>query len=228
MNWFQTAHELLETFYDIEGRISGDDGRQRSIRAIDAFHELFLELASTLKLRDQWPNPHCDIAPGQIGIIERSAKMQVDFTLGTSLYGWYIEAWLANADQIRFMRDDFWHHLAHLSVTGKAELENDTSMNCGDPSNVRKLLQHKGSLVFAVARDYTLASATPEADCIGFLGKIRLTLPVDSAEQQVMTFFREGLEALYRVNYLLYRSGQIQRSRINKKVAARIAAYPSP
>ena len=216
MNWFQIAQRDTEKFGDINQTIPEVEGQQRTIAAIDAFQHLFKMLAAELHIREEWPSAHCHIMPFSTGIIEHSAKMGVDFTLGVSLYGWFIEAPLASPEQICHMRDDYWHQIVQLSRLGKAELH-DYGRPRGWAASpyVRKLTQHKCSLVYSIARDFTLLASTPE-DCSS-LGRIHITLPLESDETTVRTFFKQSLESLYRSNYLLYRAEYLQRRRVVKK-----------
>jgi hypothetical protein len=216
MNWFQTARSEAETFFDIEQLIPEAERQQRGIAAIDAFHHIFAVLAAKLHLRDEWPEAQCHIMPFSTGIIEHSTKMNVDFTLGVSLYGWFMEAPIAFPEQIRHMKDDYWKHLVRLSMLGKAELH-DYGRPCGwdGSSDIRRLTQHKGSLVFSIARDFTLLASTPEG--CSSLGGIYITIPLESDETTVTTFFNNTLESLYRSNYLLYRAEYLQRRRLLKK-----------
>lgn len=219
MDWFQTTTRELETFFDIEERISEEEKKQRGLEAIHAFHEIFMHLASKLRLRDDWPDAHCHIMPFSTGIIERSAKMRVEFTLGVSLYGWFIESPVAFPAQIRHMGDEYWDQIVRLSKIGKAELH-DYGRPVGWPHSpgAKKLVQHKTSLVFSVARDFTLLASKSE-DETESLGGIHVSVPVESDQGAVTTFFERGLDALYRSNYLLFRSAYLQRRRILKKFA---------
>jgi hypothetical protein len=224
MNWFQVAQEELECFFDLEERIDEEEKKQRAIRAIDAFHDLFVQLVGKLQIRDEWPEPHCHIAPFATGIIERSAKMQAQFTLGVSLHGWFIEAPLIFADQIRHMRDDYWQHIVNLASLGKAELyDYGRPLNWESTPEAKKLVKHKISLVFSIARDYTLLSLNPDPSDHGFLsvGGINIALPVESDEGAVTEFFERALSGLYRSNYLLYRSAYLERKRRFKKLGLR-------
>lgn len=188
----------------------------RGTAALDAFHHLFTVLTAELHIREEWPVPHCHIVPFSTGIIEHSPKGGVDFTLGVSLYGWFIEAAIASPEQIRHMRDDYWQHIVRLSTLGKAELHDYGRPGgwSGSPE-VRKLTQHKGSLVFSIARDFTLLASAPEG-CLS-LGAIHLTLPLESDESAVRSFFKQSLESLYRSNQMLYRAEYLQRRRLLKK-----------
>ena len=219
MNWFQIAQSKVETFFDIEQRIPEAEGQQRCIAAVDAFHHLFTILAAELHIREEWPDAHCHIVPFSTGIIEHSPKIGVDFTLGISLFGWFIEAPIASPHQIRQMRDDYWQHIARLSTLGRAELH-DFGRPCGWSSSpdVRKLTQHKCSLVYSIARDFTLLASTPEG--CSSLGCIHITLPLESDEPTVRAFFKQALESLYRSNHMLYRAEYLDRRRLMKKFKA--------
>lgn len=219
MDWFQAAKDELETFFDIDQQISEEDRKARGIRAIDAFHDVFIRIASKLKLRDEWPNPHCHIMPYSTGIIERSEKMQVDFTIGVSLYGWFVEAPIAYPQQIGYMRDDYWEYIVCLAGLGKAELHDygRPAGWCNSPET-KQLVQHKVSLVYSIARDFTLLASTPDEEGAASLGGIHTTIPLESDEAAVSKFLERGLDSLYRSNYLLYRSSYLSRKRLFKKM----------
>lgn len=223
MNWFQVAQQELEAFYDIHERIDEEEKKQRSIRTIDAFHSLFSELVAKLHIRDEWPTPHCHICPFSTGIIEKSAKMGAQFTLGVSIYGWFIEVPLIFDDQIRHMRDDYWQHIANLSSLGKAELHDYGRPYGWDAApEVKRLVKHKISLVYSIARDFTLLSANPDPRDYGVsVGGVYISVPVESDEATVTRFFERALDGLYRSNYLLYRSAYLERKRRFKKLGLR-------
>jgi hypothetical protein len=219
MDWFQAAKDQLETFFDIDQQISEEELKARGVRAIDAFHDIFIQLTSKLKLRDEWPNPHCHIMPYSTGIIERSDKMQIDFTIGVSLFGWFVEAPIAYPQQIGHMRDDYWEHIVRLARLGKAKLHDYCHPSgWSSSSEMKKLVQHKISLVYSIARDFTLLASNPDEKDTGSLGPIHITIPVESDEAAVTEFFEQGLDSLYRSNYSLYRSSYLSRKRLFKKM----------
>jgi hypothetical protein len=221
MSWFDAAKDELETFFDIERQIPEEENKQRGMDAINAFHDQFIHLASKLRIRDQWLPAHAHIAPFSTGIIEHSAKMRIDFTIGVSLYGWFIESPIAFARQIGHMRDEYWKQIIRVSELGKAELC-DYGRPVGWPGSVaaKKLTQHKLSLAFSIARDFTLLALSTD-EGIPSLGYIHITIPVESDESAVTNFFEQGLDALYRSNYLLFRSASLERNRLFKKAGLR-------
>jgi len=217
MDWFNLATRELETFFDVDRAISEDDRKERGMTAIDAFDKLFEKLARELRLRDKWITPHCHIMPFSTGIIQRSDRTRIEITLGVSLYGWFIRSPIAWPEQIRYMKDDYWNYIAQLSTIGEAEFHDyGRPGGWNDQPAAKKLLQHKLSLVFSIARDFTLLATNFEDDVCS-LGGIHVTLPVESEEITVAAFFKQGLEALYRSNYLLFRSAYLQRQRVIKK-----------
>jgi hypothetical protein len=218
MDWFQAARDELETFFDLDQQFSEEDLKARGVRAIDAFHDIFIRLTTKLKLRDEWPNPQCHIEPYSTGIIERSDKMQVDFTIGVSLFGWFVEAPITYPQQIGHMRDDYWQHIVRLASLGKAELHDyGRPLGWAGSPETKKLVQHKISLVYSIARDFTLLASIPDED-IRSVGGIHITIPVESDEATVTEFFEQGIDSLYKSNYLLYRSSYLQRKRLFKKM----------
>ena len=225
MDWFQIARSEAATFFDLEERITVEEKQQRGTAAIDAFHHLFMVLAAELRIREEWPEAHCHIVPFSTGIIEHSAKMRVDFTLGISIHGWFIEAWIASPDQIRQMRDDYWEHIARLSTLGKAEFEDGgRPVGWSNSAKIRKLTQHKCSLVFSIVRDFVLLASTSEG--CSSLGRIYITIPLESDEEAVRTFFKRSLESLYRSNHMLYRAEYLERRRYLKRFEAQMADEP--
>ena len=83
------------------------ENKQRGVNAINAFHDQFTNLASKLRIRDEWLAPHCHIEPFSTGIIEHSAKMRTDFTIGVSLYGWFANHRLRFRNRSHNMRDEY-------------------------------------------------------------------------------------------------------------------------
>ena len=221
MNWFQIARSQADAFFDVEQRISEAERQERGLAAINAFHHIFTVLATELRLRDEWPKAYCHIRPFSTGIIEHSTRMSWDFTLGVSLHGWFVEALIVAPEQIRHMKDDYWHHILRLSTLGKAEFQDYGRPNgWSSRPEVSKLIQHKGSLVFSIARDFTLLASTPEG--CSALGSIHITFPLESDEAAVTTFFKHALDSLHRSNYLLHRSAYLQQKRYVKKFEQQI------
>lgn len=212
MDWFQVAHREVETFFDTGQRISEAERQRRGIAAVDAFHHVFSVIAVELGLQDAWPDPCCHIMPFSTGIIERSRKLDVDFTMGVSLDGWFIEAPIGAPEQIRHMKDSYWQHIVRLSTIGKAELQDyGRPPGWNSSPDVRRLTKHKSSLVFSIARDFTLLASCPEG-CTS-LGNIHVVVPLEADEAAVIEFFKLGLDSLYRSNYLLYRADYLRRRR---------------
>ena len=212
MNWFETAKAEIETFFGADD-FTEAELQQRSIAAIDTFHDLFVRLMDELKIRDDWPDKdrQCHNFPQSTGTVERSARMEIRFTIGVSIDGWFIEAPIACEYHIRHMKDDYWAHITKLASIGKARLEFSPTNEWESSPEIKRLAQHEGSLVFSIARNFVLLALTPDHDAS--VGSIEVTLPLDSDEATVTQFFREGLEALYRSNYLLHRSDYLERKR---------------
>jgi hypothetical protein len=223
MNWYQAALQEIATYGDLHQLIPTEERNRRGEAALDAFHHIFTKLVARLHIRDTWPEPHCHINVFETGIIERSTKLQGDFTLGVSLEGWFLEASIVGPRFIRQMSDEYWEHIQRLSTLGKARLKDYGRPSLWDNSpEVRKLTQHKASLVFSIARDYTILASRPEG--CSSLGAIRVDHPLNSDEQTVTAFFKETLESLYRSNAMLKRVEKIERRRITTIVQRQIQA----
>lgn len=226
MNWHQAALTELESY--LSQQPENEAERQAvCLAAIDGFHTLFHELVRELKIRDEWDTPLCEIAPCATGTVERSKKLENQrFTFAIGLDGWFIEAGLRYSDHIRHMTDEFWAQINKLASIGAASLS-DSGVRMGpgrwaSPESVRRLTQHKGSLVFSLARDYVLLMQQPSDGIYsptGSLGDIQVTLPIESGEKEVRQFFKEGLAALYRANYLLHRSAYLSMKRFQRTEA---------
>jgi hypothetical protein len=216
MNWFDRAKAEIETFFGKQV-FSEVKLRQRDLAAIDAFHDLFMRLMNELKIRDTWPEKdrQCQMFLRSTGTVERSAKMGIRFTMGVSVDGWFIEAPIACEKHIRHMKDDYWVYITKLASIGKAGLISSYPPEWYSSPAIKRLIQHEGSLVFSIVRDFTLLASTSEHN-FG-VGNIEVTIPRESDEATVIQFFRDGLEALYRSNYLLHRSDYLEQKRKSKK-----------
>jgi len=211
MNWFQTVEAEIETFFNMQS-VSEAELQKRGLAAVDAFHELFMRLVDELKIRDSWPKQSRRFNLWPTQNIEQSAKMQIDFTMGVEpVDGWFIEAPIACEHHIRYMKDDYWAHITKIASIGKAELEYSPLNEWESSTEIKRLTQHEGSLVFSIVRNFVLLALTPDHNAS--VGSIKVSMPLDSDEAKVTQFFRDGLEALYRSNYLLQRSDYLERKR---------------
>ncbi|MEI6193050.1 MAG: hypothetical protein WCS42_01835 [Verrucomicrobiota bacterium] len=216
MNWYQNALTEIKSHLSAED-LPDAERQARCLAAIDGLHHLFHELLGELKIRDKWADLLCDIAPFSTGTVERSLKLEQEFRFSVCMDGWVIESGLSNASHIRHMTDEFWGHIAALATVGKASL-NDSGILESSPV-MKKLIQHKGSLVFSLARDYVLLMQGPQNSVnypCGTLGGIQIVLPLKTEESKVRKFFKDGLSGLYRANYLLHRSAYLEFKRLQK------------
>ena len=217
MNWFEASHkELKQHFSDQE--TPEEERKALCLAAMDGLHGLFHELVKDLKIKDEWPKAFYHIVPFATGTVEQSGKMGAQFTLAITSDGWLIESWLKNPEHIRHMTDEFWQHIAKLASIGKASLSN-SSVPASTPE-AKRLAQHKGSLVFSLARDYVFMMQAPRDEgglSTHSVGAIEAVLPLESEEAAVRQFFRDGLDSLYRANYLLYRSAYLEMKRLLKQ-----------
>lgn len=217
MNWYQNALVEAETYFDDQAR-SDDELVSITQAAISGFDVLFKDIMREAKIRDEWDSTKCYILPQSTECIQRSTKMDVEFSLGISLYGWFIDCPLSNADHIRSMKDDFWGRIAMLGELGTAEFRNyGRPHHWGGSPESKRLLQHQGSLVFSIARDYTMFELRDDRVLCESLGGIRVTMPLDTLEEDLLRFYRRGLEAMYRINYSLYRSSYLREKRLEKQ-----------
>ncbi len=211
MNWFEAVKAEVETFSGANDFPEAEI-QARGLAAVDALHELFMRLVDELKIQDDWPKEKRRFQFWPMQNIEHSAKMQIDVTMGVEpVDGWFIEAPIVCEDHIRHMKDDYWAHIIKLASLGKARVVFDPPNEWESSPGIKRLTQHEGSLAFSIARNFILLALTPDLD--GSVGSIEVTLPLDSDKAAVTQFFREGLEALYRSNYLLHRSDYLERKR---------------
>jgi hypothetical protein len=216
MNWYSNAQREIETFFDINQVIPKEEGTERLKGAIDGFHDLFIRLIKELGIRDTWPKTLCHIAPFESGVIEHSEKMLTEYTIGVSIHGWFAQATIVSPHCLRHMKDDYWNYIVKLSALGKAELvDYGRPPSWADSKEKKKLVQHKGSLVFSMLRDYTLIESK-FGNCDS-LGAIQIHLDLDSTEEKIEAFFKSAIDGLYRSNYLLHRSDYINQKRIEKQ-----------
>ena len=211
MNWFEIVKAEVETFFET-GNISEAESQQRGLAAVDAFHDLFMRLLDELKIRDNWPdqNRHFNLCPTQN--IEQSAKMQIDFTIGVEpTDGWFIEAPIACEEQIRHMKDGYWAYITKLASIGKAELQSSYPFEWESSPEIKHLIRCEGSLTFSIARNFILFALKQDHNFS--FGTITVKFPLESDESAVIQFFRDGLDALYRSNYLLHRSDYLEKKR---------------
>lgn len=223
MSWYSNGMEEAYHLCSLD-QVEEDEneGVQRMQRVILSFEDLFMDLAAELRIRDQWKETLCSIRPFDTGAAIRPEKIGGEFTLGISIYGWFFEFHIVSPDHIRHMKDDYWAYIVRLASAGKVEI---IDYGCGiggtwDPKEGRKLTQHKGSLVFSLARDYVMNSLAGNEDYS--FGGIRAELPIDSSEADARAFFKTCLETSYRSNYLLHRSAYIERKRRLKKALAEL------
>jgi hypothetical protein len=214
-DWYEAARiELADHFSEKEK--SENERKIICMSTIDRFHGLFLELAKELKIRDEWGEQFCYIVPFGTGTIERSKKMGTQFTFAITMDGWLIEAGLRHSDHIRHMTDEFWNQIVSLAKIGKASLVGGKIAD-STPA-IKRLNQHKNSLVFSLVRDYMFLMQAPrDGLSSASVGHIEILLPLESDEKSVREYYRAGLDALYQANYLLYRSAYQEFRRVLKK-----------
>jgi hypothetical protein len=217
MNWFEASHtELKQHFSNQE--MAEEERKALCLASMDGLHALFHELVKELKIKDEWPEAFYHLVPFATGTVEKSGKMGTLFTMAITTDGWLLEAGLRCSEHIRHMTDEFWRHVTNLASVGKASLS--SSNVPGATPEAKRLAQHKGSLVFSLARDYVFQMQAPlDDDRRGSysVGHIEVLLPLESNEGAVRQFFKDGIEGLYRANYLLYRSAYIEFKRLLKK-----------
>lgn len=194
----------IETFFDIHQLIPEEENFARTKAAIDAFHELFMELAKELRIKDGWSEGFAHIAPFSTGIIERSDKISCDFTMAVGLDGFMMDLPLANSWAVRHMGNEFWSLISSLANLGKASLsDHGRPRGLDENPNNDRLIKNNNGLVFSIARDYIFWEQSGEP---GFsVGTINLVVPLETPFKDVRAFYKEGLRLSYRANYLLFR-----------------------
>lgn len=217
MSWYQNALAEAETYFDDQPR-SDEELASIAQAAIGGFDGLFKDIMREAKIRDDWDSAKCYIMPQSTECLQRSTKMDIEFSLGISLYGWFIDCPIANADHLRSMKDGFWARIAMLGELGTTEFRDyGRPHNWSSSPEAKRLLQHQGSLVFSILRDYMMLELRDDHDPYVSLGGIRVTMPLDTGEAELATFYRRGLEAMYRINYSLHRSAYLRWKRLEKQ-----------
>jgi len=220
MNWYQAAKAEAETYF--EGPRPAEELLPIAQAAIDGFDGLFRDLMRRAKIRDQWEEAKCYLLPHSTECLQRSQKMGIEFKLGISLYGRFIDCPLENPDHIRSMKDDFWQRVSMLGELGTAEFHDyGRPYGWDDSPETKKLLRHSGSLVFSILRDYTILKLKDETGRPLSLGGIRVTVPLETEESVLLQFYQDGLEAMYRINYALHRSAYLRWKSVERKQKSR-------
>ena len=221
MNWHTDISAEIETFFDIGQQIPEEEVQRRGIATVEAYHSLFLELSKELNLKDTWTEAFAHIFPFSTGIIERSDKLNCEFTFGVSIYGYFMELPIWPSHQIRHMSDEFWQLIGDLSTLGKAKLEDHGKPGgWGNDPEEKHLIKCNNSLLFSIARDYILLERGKD-DHGCSVGDIRITLPLDTPAGAVRDFYKQGLKKSHRMNYLLHRSWYLQRKKMERRIHQR-------
>lgn len=207
--------EEIETFCDLEQRISEKEHERRTLATIDGLHRLFNEILKRKKIKDRWEPLYCHIFPFSTGAIEKSSKTQTEIILGVGIDGFFAKSPLRYSYCIRHMDDNFWYCLAEITKVGKAELTG-SGMTKKILSNLQNktLLGHKRSLIFSLARDYILLHQDEDAQLS--TGSILITLPLETSFVEAASFYTDATALLYEINYLLYRQSYLLQRRILK------------
>lgn len=221
MNWYNDALLKAQTYFDDVERTNEQLAKiaQRAVLGLDY---VFKFAAKRAKIRDTFTGEECMILPFSVRDYKRSEKMNITFETGIGLYGWELSCPVENAEYIGRVKDDFWERIAFLGKMG-ATLEDfgcDYKKSVVDKTHT--FLKYKGGLTYQIARDYTILELSHdfEKSFNAFLGSdIKVYLSLDASEDEVFEFFVNGIDAMYRANYALYRLAYQRRKQLEKQRA---------
>lgn len=172
-------------------------------------NEMLAQIANAFiahgKFKDQFDTSKCSTFPFGQYLLLRSEKMDIPINWGVEHNDFYLESYLYQAENIRFMTDDFWQSLLALKDLGEFNLVGGGGLN----STQRPYFENKTSTIFQIIRTFMINQA--ERIRAGDYGMqweyptlvIKWTMDNDWAS--LLTKAGKAFKLLYSLNYQLWK-----------------------
>lgn len=184
----------------IESNFSIEKGEEEFIKICEVFGSIITIAADEAKIKETGKIYYADkkeLIPS-VSFVGDTTKLQQSIGL---FRGFFIVIELRNAQNIKFMKDNFWNLLFKLSSLGEFSFQEI------DPPTKSMRLKHpqlfnKSGNFFKLLRNYFLFET--EENQVRRLGFIKLTWSNTTKFDDLIPLYCEAFELLYQMNFMLW------------------------
>src|SRR5665213_1726325 len=186
-------------------------GKAESERIFFQTNELLISIANNFfaygRFKDQWDTSKCSFHYLSQYLFLKSSKMDVEWRWGLDSSNFFLECYLHNGHNIRYMTDNFWKNLLDLKALGDFEFLPQHSLSV----QKRTFFENKTSTVFQLIRNYmvdqiaAMNSGSNRPNVFIDTGCIRLTWPPGNGWPDLLERSCRAFKLFYSINYQLWK-----------------------
>jgi hypothetical protein len=198
---------------------SGSVSKEESERIFFQTNELLIAIANNFfafgKFKDEWDTSKCSFYYMGQHLLLKSKKMDIEFDWGLQEDRFFLQCYICNGENLRYMTDSFWETLLELKTFGDFEFIPQFSLNAQE----RVYFENKTSTVFQLIRNFMIEQSAAmnkgSNPYEGYLntGDLRLTWPPDLAWAELLSNACQAFKLLYSINYQLWKINDLKRKK---------------
>ncbi|MFA6979310.1 MAG: hypothetical protein WC209_08315 [Ignavibacteriaceae bacterium] len=205
-SWDYAFQNFVEVTY-LDKKV--DDNKHSEI--IESAQNMFTDLARIFiqagKYRENWLDLYFIPHPLGLNTIIKAKKIDCDFQFGVNEKGFYLETYISNPENIKYMSDDFWYNILKLTELGKFEYYDNFSLENVEAKETEKKLYGKKSHLFRFLRDYFILELYEE-DLLN-IGSFSISWLPNTNWDELINAGSQAFKIFYRINYSLWRASYL-------------------
>ena len=212
--WSQQLEEHLHHQFN-----QTDSNQEEFERIFYQTNELLIGIAETFftygKFKDSWDISNCSLNVFGQHLLLKSEKMDLVFYWGLDREGFYLETQIIEAENLRYMTDDFWATLLELKDLGEFEFSGMGSLTAEE----RPYFENKTSVIFQMIRRFMLYQVEkmngsnyqqpPHME----MGQFVLKWNFDKGWSKLLEQVIKAFQLLYKLNYQLWKISDLAKKR---------------
>jgi hypothetical protein len=212
--WEEQYQEFL-----FENFNPGSVSKEESERIFFQTNELLIDVANNFfacgKFKDTWDTSKCSLYYTGQYLLLKSQKMDIEFDWGLQEDRFFLQCYIHNGVNLRYMTDSFWQNLLDLRELGDFEFIPQFSLNTQE----RAYFENKTSALFQLIRNFMIERAAamnkgshPYNGHIN-TGDLRLTWPPGLAWAELLAHACGAFKLLYTISYQLWKVDDLKRKK---------------
>lgn len=159
--------------------------------------------------KDEFDKTRMHLNPYGLNLIIKSKKLGSTFYLGIDRYeGIYIDTYLKEANNLRYMTDEFYKDFMSLSDFGKFIISDDFGSSKEMAKKYNELFNNSKSNIFRLLRGYIIG-ITENEEYIN-LGHFRISWNYETDFDELLQNSCLAFKTLYKMNYSLWKISDLQ------------------
>lgn len=191
---------VLNQYYSLLDDPDSDLYQEKIDSIVDFLADTLKYIFAEAKVRDKWIYKF-SISGVSISVDAHSETQNQDYTLGLYNHEIYLSSYIMEAQNIRYMTDEFFGTLSTLSLIKGFEFKDNAVL----PQSILFNTKIGKSNIYRLVRNYILFEEhQPESTCD--LGCFEATWSLSDPIDTIVPSAIQVAKGIHRLNYLLYRS----------------------